>query len=117
MKTAVLLWCLQVIAVTFEYELKCPAPGHWRLRARKFYCGQSYVCLLRSPRIRIVRPVMDWIIAAQVANLYSNHILIKLDADTLGISLSHFQLMVTISVCIKCHFVMKRVKSFTVKEV
>ncbi|XP_063417447.1 uncharacterized protein LOC134699972 [Mytilus trossulus] len=49
MKTAVLLWCLQVIAVTFEYELKCPAPGHWRLRARKFYCGQSYVCLLRSP--------------------------------------------------------------------
>ncbi|XP_071143952.1 uncharacterized protein [Mytilus edulis] len=49
MKTAVLPWFFQVIAVTFVYELKCPAPGHWRLRARKFYCGQSYVCLLRSP--------------------------------------------------------------------
>ncbi|XP_063419302.1 uncharacterized protein LOC134702146 [Mytilus trossulus] len=49
MKSAVLIWFLQVIAVTFVYELKCPAPGHWRLRARKFYCGQSYVCLLRSP--------------------------------------------------------------------
>ncbi|CAG2211576.1 unnamed protein product [Mytilus edulis] len=49
MKTAVLPWFFQIIAVTFVYELKCPAPGHWRLRARKFYCGQSYVCLLRSP--------------------------------------------------------------------
>ncbi|CAC5415255.1 unnamed protein product [Mytilus coruscus] len=49
MKTALLPWFLQVIAVTFVYELKCPAPGHWRLRARKFYCGQNYVCLLRSP--------------------------------------------------------------------
>lgn len=49
MKTAGLPWFFQVIAVTFVYELKCPAPGHWRLRARKFYCGQSYVCLLRSP--------------------------------------------------------------------
>ncbi|XP_076084167.1 uncharacterized protein LOC143054960 [Mytilus galloprovincialis] len=49
MKSAVLIWFIQVIDVTFVYELKCPAPGHWRLRARKFYCGQSYVCLLRSP--------------------------------------------------------------------
>ncbi|XP_071143958.1 uncharacterized protein [Mytilus edulis] len=49
MKTAVLPWFFQIIALTFVYELKCPAPGHWRLRARKFYCGQSYVCLLRSP--------------------------------------------------------------------
>ncbi|XP_063419304.1 uncharacterized protein LOC134702148 [Mytilus trossulus] len=49
MKSAVLIWFIQVIAVTFVYELKCPAPGYWRLRARKFYCGQSYMCLLRSP--------------------------------------------------------------------
>ncbi|XP_063417951.1 uncharacterized protein LOC134700533 [Mytilus trossulus] len=49
MKTLFLCWFCQLVVVTLVYELKCPAPGHWRLRARKFYCGQSYVCLLRSP--------------------------------------------------------------------
>lgn len=49
MKTLCLPWFFQLIAVTLVYELRCPAPGHWRLRARNFYCGRSYVCLLRSP--------------------------------------------------------------------
>ncbi|VDI49340.1 Hypothetical predicted protein [Mytilus galloprovincialis] len=49
MKTLFIGWFYQLVVVTLVYELRCPAPGHWRLRARKFYCGQSYVCLLRSP--------------------------------------------------------------------
>ncbi|XP_052097431.1 uncharacterized protein LOC127732433 [Mytilus californianus] len=43
----ILLTILQVVALTFAFELRCPVSGEWRLRAKTFNCSSSqYVCLL-----------------------------------------------------------------------